>query len=167
MASGHPTIDVVLTWFNVGYLALTYLTFQCNVYPVEDVIMRLDSKKFQVKLKDSNGDLVVNTGESLKKDSDWMKAHNLFALKSEIRLGPAATYLFFCYFSILLGFCLKSAPKDIGRLDPLFNAVINQIGADLQRQYADKLTSNKHYFKECPFDNFDQWHFFEQCDFSP
>ena len=170
MASGHPTADVVLTWFNVGYLALTYLTFQCNAYPVEDVFMRLDSKKFQVKLKDSNGDLVANTGESLKKDSDWMKTHNLFALESEIRLGPAATYLFFCYFSILLGFCLKSAPKDIGRLDPLFNAVINQIGADLQRQYADKLASNKHYFKECPFDNFDiescQWHFFEQCDFS-
>ena len=34
MASGHPTADVILAWFNVGFLSLTYLTFQANVYPI-------------------------------------------------------------------------------------------------------------------------------------
>ena len=70
MANGHPTADVILTWFNVGFLSLTYLTFQANTYPIENIFSRLESKRFQVLLKNSNGDLVANTSDSLIKDDN-------------------------------------------------------------------------------------------------
>ena len=80
MVSGHPTADVILAWFNVGFLSLTYLTFQANAYPIENIFSRLESKRFQVLLKNFNGYLVANIGDSLIKDDNWMSKYQLLQI---------------------------------------------------------------------------------------
>ena len=55
LASGNPTGEILLNWFNAGFLSLTMLTFYCNGYSVEDVFVNIPFKKIQYKLANESG----------------------------------------------------------------------------------------------------------------
>ena len=108
LASGNPTGEILLNWFNAGFLSLTMLTFYCNGYSVEDVFVNIPSKKIQYKLANESGVLVANSRESLLKDVEFMKNHSLFHSKAHIRITPAIHYLFFNLFATIIGFTMKT-----------------------------------------------------------
>ena len=68
LATRHLTAEVVMNWFNVGFLALTFTTFYANAFPLEDLFFSIPSKKIHWMMKDENEALKLNTKDFLTKD---------------------------------------------------------------------------------------------------